>query len=1072
MSENITKVRGTTQAFKNDKGGAVTRNYPLIGIVKNNIDPQKAGRIQVFIEDMGSSDSDDGNSWVTVSYMSPFFGATSPSAGDSSGHGSYVNNPHAYGFWATPPDVGTKVVCIFVNGDANFGYYIGCIPESGYNHMVPAIGSSTNITANDSEADSYGGAKRLPVSEVNKGNSKLAGSTETTSEARPIHSYQAAILNKQGLLRDADRGTIGSNAMRESPSRVIGLSSPGRPIYEGGYDDSSIKDAAKSASADKLKIAGRRGGHSIVLDDGDQSGADQLLRLRTASGHQIMMNDTAEALFIIHSNGQSWVELGKEGTVDIYSTNSFNVRTQGDLNLHADNNINIHATKNLTVKAENIYTESEKDSTLKVGAKFNQHTTGDHTVKVDGGMAFAAGASAGFAAGGTTYVNGSKVNLNTGSSPLTPGAVKTLPVVKHTDTLYDGKKGYAAAPGKLESIVSRAPAHMPWADLGLGVDVKVNLSADAAFPSAPSASVQAANNAVPSSPANPTNPSLASTVRSPQAASSTLNKNTTSLMVSQAAVNAATGPAAEQVKSGSGVKGQAQTSSGDGQNGAMSLSLGSVSNLFGSGSSTPEAVVGKFGLNATQLASVGTLKPGADAIVNKALAAGKSLAEAMPTNLFTGKDGINNYNDFTKNMDAQIGAQCSLLGNAEKELKAAGAITGSESPTQTAGLIMTAASLGTGPALDYAKSLTSGAGGLGLKMPEGLPSLSNLNLGAPSELMAAGKFAAGMADKVTSGLGSLSSEGGNALDSLKGAAAGAFAKVTGMFKTLKSKVPVNLNKVNAEAAEEAAAKAGASADEIKEAAKSAAADSSGLANLPGGLGAAKNMVSGLNPKSMIDSLPKSLDGVKAFASNAIASASSGATTAVTGGISSAVGAAGSLYTMAKATGDKLGSLTSGGATPSLDSVGSTLSSAKSGLMSLAQAGMGAGAMSKLNASIGSITSGGPLDIKLPTVAEATSSFDAIKDKSKALLGDPKIPALSFGSFKIKVPTKEEAEKYDKLKADLDKEEDNYFSTRKAFWDAKGKFGPDAPETKTAEASFKESAQKLETIRTDMRNVTT
>ena len=178
----------------------------------------------------------------------------------------------------------------------------------------------------------------------------------------------------------------------------------------------------------------------------------------------------------------------------------------------SDNNINIHATKNISVKAENIYAETEKDITVKAGGKFNQHTTGEHTVKVDGAMAFASGGTAGFAAGGDNFINGAKVNLNTGSSPLNPAAVKPLTIVKHTDTLYDSKKGYAAAPGKLESITSRAPAHMPWADLGLGVDVKVNLSADAAFPSAPSSSVQAANNSVPPAPANPTSPSMASTV--------------------------------------------------------------------------------------------------------------------------------------------------------------------------------------------------------------------------------------------------------------------------------------------------------------------------------------------------------------------------------------------------------------------------------------------------------------------------------------------------------------------------------------------------------------------------------
>jgi hypothetical protein len=57
------------------------------------------------------------------------------------------------------------------------------------------------------------------------------------------------------------------------------------------------------------------------------------------------MSDGAVTLQIIHSNGQSYVELGTEGTVDVYAMNSVNIRTQGDLNLHADNNININSKK-------------------------------------------------------------------------------------------------------------------------------------------------------------------------------------------------------------------------------------------------------------------------------------------------------------------------------------------------------------------------------------------------------------------------------------------------------------------------------------------------------------------------------------------------------------------------------------------------------------------------------------------------------------------------------------------------------------------------------------------------------
>jgi acetyltransferase-like isoleucine patch superfamily enzyme len=76
------------------------------------------------------------------------------------------------------------------------------------------------------------------------------------------------------------------------------------------------------------------------------------MRFRTAKGHQIMMNDTQNFFYIAHANGQTWIELGAEGTVDIFSTNSVNVRTQGDINLHADRDINMFAGRNINMKSK------------------------------------------------------------------------------------------------------------------------------------------------------------------------------------------------------------------------------------------------------------------------------------------------------------------------------------------------------------------------------------------------------------------------------------------------------------------------------------------------------------------------------------------------------------------------------------------------------------------------------------------------------------------------------------------------------------------------------------------------
>jgi len=483
MASDDFKVKGQSKATKPDAGGGVIRSVPVLGVVKNNIDATRAGRIDVYIADFGAPDPDHSSSWVTVSYMSPFFGSTQPSGGsDSENYGTFTQNPTSYGMWFSPPDIGSTVVCIFINGDLNYGYYIGGVLAPELLQMIPAIGSSDNIVANGPESAGLGGATTLPVVNINTNNSSLNDVSTFLNAAKPIHSYSSSIYFQQGLIRDSVRGPITTSALRESPSRVgWGVSTPGRPIYQGGFNDTNISTSGIKSSNDSLKVVSRRGGHTIVMDDGDVKGRDQLIRLRTALGHQITMSDDGQTLFVIHANGQSYIELGKEGTIDMYAINSVNIRTQGDLNLHADNNININAKRNLNIAADNIKINSEGDMSYRVGGNFSGYSLNNYTVKVNGAMSMLAGGEGSYASYGEMFVNGKKIFLNTGQAALTPADVPKIPVVAHTDTLFDKIKGWLAAPAYLLSIVSRAPAHTPWASANQGVDVKVNNNSSKAF---------------------------------------------------------------------------------------------------------------------------------------------------------------------------------------------------------------------------------------------------------------------------------------------------------------------------------------------------------------------------------------------------------------------------------------------------------------------------------------------------------------------------------------------------------------------------------------------------------------
>jgi len=413
MARSTTSKSGVAKAYDNNDKETPKVPPIVIGVVKSNVDTTRSGTIEVYINIAGGPNPNA--SVVKVRYMSPFLGIASsagnPNSGsDKSGDGKFVGNPQSYGFWASSPDVGTEVVCVFINGNIDQGYYIGCVPKVGLLQMTPAIGASDKVVPNSTEATSYGGADRLPTSEVNTANPSVQKSSQIYDQPKPVHSYQASILAQQGLIRDNIRGVISSSAQRESPSRVFGISTPGGPIYEGGYTNATIGEAAINPETPDVKLAqvGRTGGHTFTMDDGDLEGQNQLVRLRSSAGHTILMNDSAQSMFMIHANGQTWVEMGAEGTIDLYSTNSVNIRSEGDLNFHADRDINMHAAKDFTVYADNFNVEADTNMNIRTGADLTQYTVGKHTLKVDGVLALASKGEASIAS--SRIFTGSSVN--------------------------------------------------------------------------------------------------------------------------------------------------------------------------------------------------------------------------------------------------------------------------------------------------------------------------------------------------------------------------------------------------------------------------------------------------------------------------------------------------------------------------------------------------------------------------------------------------------------------------------------------------------------------------------------
>ena len=408
MAESIQRSRGRPSGYKLDRGNVPNEGGPFIGEVMNNVDPTKNGRVQVYIEELAKPDKNDSSGWRTVSYLTPFYGSTLHS-GVTTGDGTYPGNSNSYGMWFTAPDLGIRVMCFFVNGDPNFGYYVGCVPESGINHKNNAINEDPRFF----------------------------------DQNKPVHSYVAGTMLQQGLDKDTVRGPINSSAQRESPSNAYGITTPGRPVYAGGYSDATVKQTLEANTVTKAdaKIIGRRGGHSFVMDDGDLEGNNQLVRIRTSKGHQITMSDDGDSFYITHANGQSWIELGKEGTVDVYSSNSVNVRTEGSINLHADDDINLQAGRAVNIKGNSSVT---LESPAQIG------------IKSDGTIALVSSGQTTVNSGGNFAVVAPRIDWQ--DAPTL--SVSAIPTTIYDDVKY--KNEWIPDTGKITSISTRVPTHEPY----------------------------------------------------------------------------------------------------------------------------------------------------------------------------------------------------------------------------------------------------------------------------------------------------------------------------------------------------------------------------------------------------------------------------------------------------------------------------------------------------------------------------------------------------------------------------------------------------------------------------------
>lgn len=362
------------------------------GIVVDTNDPNREGRVKVQIsrfygtfkpgqETSTNVDPEEYKGAMWCRQVIPAGGTTPPAEGPTG-----VVSQNAYGIMGQPPSLNNEVLVAF-SEDTHSGIIIGVLPDPQKIRGMNGAGVTARTASGETTI----------AQEISQ--------TATSPSDLPDEHPQAEALRNQGLAGDRIRGQNFSSPTRDPSPRTMGMTSPT--------------------------------GHALTLDDGNLEDGDQLgMRMRTAGGAQILMDDTNGLTYIVNREGNVWIEMNRNGDLDIYAANSINVHTEGDYNLHVGGSFNLQTGRNINMKALG----AEGIKMFASGGSFN--------MKCAANMQLEVGANGNLRVGGNYRETAARIDMN---GP--PAAAASVPVVNQL----------AGNTNVTESVSRRVPEAEPWA---------------------------------------------------------------------------------------------------------------------------------------------------------------------------------------------------------------------------------------------------------------------------------------------------------------------------------------------------------------------------------------------------------------------------------------------------------------------------------------------------------------------------------------------------------------------------------------------------------------------------------
>lgn len=337
------------------------------GVVLDNNDPQQEGRLKVWVAAV-DGENPDINTLPWATYTTLFGGQTREYPAGATG--MIAPGLTSYGFWAVPK-IGAIVIVGFLYGDFNQRIYMGSVWRKHGNRSLPVGRNRADITD-------------VPV-------------TDTLDPVEPQTSnLLEQFVGKTDAPEARTRGAYERSAAQDKTDK------DGKEGYQPSVIDKNKLDPQTYC----LTTPGR---HSLIFQDNP---TNSRLRIKTADGHQIILDDANERIYISTAEGRNYIELDSDGRVHIYAAADISISSGGDINMTAEKNINFRAGESVNLSAS---------SSVRISACDDVSLTGDGTVNLssDGGI--------NFNTMGDLLQTGSEIHLNGPKAAVAPCA--TLPNV-------------------------------------------------------------------------------------------------------------------------------------------------------------------------------------------------------------------------------------------------------------------------------------------------------------------------------------------------------------------------------------------------------------------------------------------------------------------------------------------------------------------------------------------------------------------------------------------------------------------------------------------------------------------